>query len=339
MIRIAFTLTAAAALAATALPSLAQTGPIQPRPGSTPIAQPNLPSQTPFPIATIRPAATAAPGTPGSPLGPAASPTPSGALLRFTGQLLDLRAGYVYFTTGDAFKVAPALKVDDYDKGGPPAVVPGPRVFARAILDPSSHEVVQLDVTRRRLAPDAAYAAVTHPFVVSQSAPKTNPELAPRPGFSGKEVAVSFVVEVPPTTPIDAQIYVSTDVSQWNPQAILLNRVDATHYRTVARFASGTTFFYRVTRGSWETEEIGQDGLEDPPTRFLVREADAQLATHTVYHWRDERAGSVSAPAAPGAIPTPFNPNPFNPANAPGIFRQPPGAPTPGPRTPNLPPH
>jgi len=30
------------------------------------------------------------------------APAPSAALLSFTGQLLDVRNGYVYFTTGDA---------------------------------------------------------------------------------------------------------------------------------------------------------------------------------------------------------------------------------------------
>jgi hypothetical protein len=334
-IRTLTTLLAAIALSAAALPSMAQTGPAAPRPGATAPPTTSLPSAVPVSVPTLPPAAGA---TAGPAAAPAPSPTPSGALLRFTGQLLDLRGGYVYFTTGDAFKVAPTLKVEDYKTGGPATVVPAPRVFARAILDPTSHEVVELDVTRQRLAQDAAYAQ-TRPFVVAGSAAKANPELAPRPGFTGREVAVAFVVEVPPTTRLDAQIYVSTDVSQWNPQAILMNRIDATHYRTVARFASGTIFYYRITRGSWTSEEIGQDGLEDPPAKFEVHEADAQLVRHTVYHWRDDRAGSISAPAAPGAVPTPFNPNPFLPGQVPGTFRTPPGAPSPGPRTPNLPPH
>ncbi len=331
------TVIAAGALLATALPSLAQPIP----PGSQPRPLMTAAPATPVPVAvpTLPPGATPAPGSlvPGA-AAPVASPTPSGALLRFTGQLLDFRGGYAFFTTGDAFKLAPSLKIADYDGGGPTALQPAPRVFARAILDPSSHEVTELDLTRRRLPPDAAYAQ-THAFAVAQSAPKANPELKPRPGFTGREVAVAFVVEVPATTPLDAQIYVSTDVSQWNPQAILMNRIDATHYRSVARFASGTVFYYRITRGSWQSEEIGEDGLEDPPTKFDVHESDAQLVRHTVYHWRDDRAGSVSAPAAPGAIPTPFNPNPFLPGNVPGNFPRPPGAPTPGPRTPNLPPH
>ena len=60
----------------------------------------------------------------------------------------------------------------------------------------------------------------------------------------------------------------------------------------------------------------------------------------TVYCWSDDR-GNVPQQAAPGAIPTPFNPNPFPPG---GIFppsrATPPGGfPTPRPPAqPNRPP-
>jgi len=43
-------------------------------------------------------------------------------LVRVTGQLLDVRNGYVYFTSGDAFKLAAAPKIADYDTGGPTAL-------------------------------------------------------------------------------------------------------------------------------------------------------------------------------------------------------------------------
>ena len=37
--------------------------------------------------------------------------------MTFTAQLLDLRGGYVYFTSGDAFKLADAYRLVDYDTG------------------------------------------------------------------------------------------------------------------------------------------------------------------------------------------------------------------------------
>ncbi len=37
-----------------------------------------------------------------------------------------------------------------------------------------------------------------------------------------------------------AQIYIATDVSGWNPQAIMMDRIDALHFVAIQRMASGT---------------------------------------------------------------------------------------------------
>jgi hypothetical protein len=119
-----------------------------------------------------------------------------------------------------------------------------------------------------------------------------------------------------------------------------MDRIDGQRYRAIRRFASGTRFFYRVTRGSWNSAERDQAGLEPPAHMYFTKEVDAQSATTTVYSWSDDR-GNVPQQAAPGAIPTPFNPNPFPPG---GIFppsrATPPGGfPTPRPPAqPNRPP-
>jgi hypothetical protein len=264
------------------------------------------------------------------------------ALVRFTGQLLDVRNGYVFFTTGDAFKASPTMKIADYDTGNATTLQPAPKLFARAVLDPSTHQVVELDLTKRRLPADKAYAAA-HAFVTVKSTPEPAPEIVGQ-RITGKEVPVAFNVVVPPNTPLDANVYITTDASGWDPQAIKLDRVDALHYRAVRRFASGTRFSFRVTRGTWTSVEIGQDGLalptSDPHRSFFVKEVDAQAVPVTVYAWSDQRPNQ-SAPQ-PGAIPTPFNPNPFPPG---GIFPRgqatpPGGVSTPPPGTnPNLPPH
>jgi hypothetical protein len=261
-----------------------------------------------------------------------------GELVRFTGQLLDVRNGYVYFTTGDAFKLAAAPLLTDYDTGKPTVLQPRAKLFARAILDPATKQVVELDLTARRLPNDASYAAVTQPYTQTKTVERA-PEIVGK-RLTGKEVPVTLTVTVPPTTPLNAAIYVSTDASGWNAQAYKMDRIDGQRYRTVRRFASGTRFYFRVTRGSWNSVERGQDGLEPPPHEFFVNEVDAQGTSVTVYSWSDDRANSPQQ-AAPGAIPTPFNPNPFPPG---GIFppsrATPPGGfPTPRPQPPNQPPH
>ena len=261
------------------------------------------------------------------------------ALVRFTGQLLDVRNGYVYFTSGDAFKLADALRIDDYATGKPTTLKPRPKLFARAILDPATKEVVELDLTAQRLAPDTAFAAVAQPLSATKPTSERAPEIVGVPR-TGREVAVAFIVTVPPTTPLNSTIYISTDASGWNPQAIKLDRIDGQRYRAVRRFASGTKFAFRVTRGSWNSVELGDDGLQAPPHQYETSEVDAQAARVTVFAWSDNRA-NVPQAAQPGAIPTPFNPNPFPQGGiAPPQRATPPGGfPTPRvPAFPNRPP-
>jgi hypothetical protein len=263
-----------------------------------------------------------------------------GELVRFTGQLLDVRNGYVFFTSGDTFALAPAVRYADYDTGKPTALQPRPKVFARAIIDPATKQVVELDLTTKRLAPDAAYAVTANPLSATKPTVERAPEIV---GVrrTGREVAVAFVVTVPPTTPLNATVYISTDASGWNPQAIKMDRIDGERYRAVRRFASGTKFAFRVTRGSWNSVELGDDGLQAPAHQYETTEVDAQVARVTVFAWSDNR-GNVPQPAQPGAIPTPFNPNPFPPGGiAPAPRVTPPGG-FPTPRQtpfPNNPPH
>ena len=262
-----------------------------------------------------------------------------GTLVRVTGQLLDVRNGFVYFTSGDAFKLAAAPRIADYDTGKPTTLQPRAKLFARAIIDPATKQVVELDLTTRRLADDAGYASVAQQYAQAKSSIEPAPEIVGQ-RISGKEVPVTFTVTVPPTTPLNADVYISTDASNWNPQAIKMDRVDGQRYRAIRRFASGTRFFFRVTRGTWNSVERDQSGLEPPAHAYFTKEVDAQSATVTVYSWSDDRGNSPQQ-AAPGAIPTPFNPNPFPPG---GIFppsrATPPGGfPTPRPPAqPNRPP-
>ena len=261
-----------------------------------------------------------------------------GTLVRYTGQLLDVRGGYVYFTTGDAFKLAPAVTYADYDTGKPTALRPAPKVFARAVLDPATKLVVELDLTRRRLATDSTYTPDVQGAVATQQTTTRAPEIV-GVRVTGREVPVEFIITVPPSTPIGASVYLSTDASGWNPQAIKLDRIDGQRYRAVRRLPSGTKFVFRVTRGSWNSVEVGENGLEpETPHQFFVREVDSFSYPVTVFGWSDNRANAPQG-AQPGAIPTPFNPNPFPGGGLyPPTRATPPGG-FPTPRPPNQPNH
>jgi hypothetical protein len=236
-----------------------------------------------------------------------------------TGQLLAYQDGYVFFTTGDAFRLAPNVIVHDAATGGPTTIVPGPRIYARATFD-ATGTVTELDLSRRPLKPEGNLADAAQ-FAVALSPPVQNPDLeeaTPRPDetpsqrqhFSGKPVLVVFTVQVPPNTPLTSSMYMTTDQSGWNPQAIVMDRIDALHFRIIQRINSGTVFRYLYDRGSLQQEEIAQNGIQRAPRQIVVADSDVRAVNDTVYAWSDMVAGGGQS-LAPNGLPTPYNPAPF----------------------------
>ena len=245
----------------------------------------------------------------------------AGSTVVVTGQLLAYESGYVFFTTGDGFRVAPGVTIHDAKTGGPTAIAPAPRVWARATFD-ASGTVTELDLSRDPLPPQGSFADVAH-YAVALSSPVPNPDLlnaveTPAPGqtmvavqsFSGRPVLVTFIVQVPPYTPFTASVYISTDQSGWNAQAIPMDRVDALHYEITRRFNSGTQFRYLYDRGSLQSQEVAQNGLARTPRQLLVTDADVRVIRDTVTAWQDSSPGAVNQPQ-PQIMPTPCNPAPF----------------------------
>jgi hypothetical protein len=243
--------------------------------------------------------------------------------IRVTGQILAYQSGFVFFTTGDGFRVAPAIVLKDAKTGGATELSPRPRLWARATFD-ADGTIVELDLSRAPLPPEGDFALVRR-YAIALSSPFPNPDLVPpTPGpsgrvptvFSGKLVVVVFEVRVPPSTPLDAMVYITTDASSWNPQAIPMQRVDASHFKVIERLASGTIFHSLYTRGSFASEERSEGGLEEHPRTALVSDADGQVYSNIVYRWADQAMpGQV---IQPNVFPTPYNPAPF-PNLPPGI--------------------
>ncbi len=244
------------------------------------------------------------------------------AQIKVTAQLLDVEKGFVFFTTGDGFKLAPNAPILDYKTGAVAKSSPGPRDWARATFD-ASGIVTELEISKSALEPEGDLASV-HRFAIALSPVVANPELAPiaenagnsRQVFTGKPVLVTFTVQVPPSTPQTATIYISTDQSAWNPQAIRLDRVDALHFSVTRRYNSGTRFQYLYTRGSLNTQERAENGISRKPRAELVTDADVRTINDTVFDWLDTDVGGQQA--QPDAIPTPYNPYPFPNLPSPG---------------------
>jgi hypothetical protein len=222
-----------------------------------------------------------------------------------TAQILDYEKGYLFFTTGDGFHVAPNVVI----VGGEPAA----RRFARVTFD-SSGVVTKIEVANSAFPPEGDPSRI-HRFAVTISTPAPNPDLGAPPTTScgrvipGRRVTVTVNVEVPPTTGMTDQVYMTTDQSGWNPQAYKLDRVDALHYRAAFRFYSGTVLHYLFDRGSSQSIERGEDGLDVKPYLLCIGDADVQAVGKKIYHWGDEASSGV--PAIPQTMPTPYNPAPF----------------------------
>jgi hypothetical protein len=250
--------------------------------------------------------------------------------ITLNGEILACQGGFVFFTTGDGFRVSPSVVLKSAKTGGATTLKPGPQIWARATFD-ATGTVIELDLSRSPLSPVGDFSLVQR-FAVALSSPVPNPDLAqptPSPGgivrhfTPGRMVIVVFKVQVPPSTPFNAQIYMTTDTSGWNPQAIPMQRIDALHYQVVERLASGTNFHFLYTRGSFASEERSEGGLEVPPHEALVSDVDGQVYDTIVYQWADQTT-SGQILQQPNVFPTPYNPAPF-----PNL---PPGIHTPAPR-------
>jgi len=245
----------------------------------------------------------------------------AGPSIVVSGQLLAYQDGYAFFTTGDGFRVAHDVAIRDAKTGGSTTLQPAPRIWARATFD-SSGTIVELDLSRQPLPPQGSFADVAR-FAVALSSPIPNPDLlkavaTPAPGesaaptqrFSGRPVLVTFIVQVPPYTPFTSSIYIATDASGWNAQAIPMDRIDALHYQITRRFASGTVFRYLYDRGSLQTQEVAQNGLARTPRDVVVTDADVRVIRDTVFSWQDGAPGQLNQ-VQPQIMPTPYNPAPF----------------------------
>ncbi len=236
-----------------------------------------------------------------------------------TGQLLAYQDGFVFFTNGAGFRVSPNVRILDDATKGPATELPLPRVYARAVFGPSG-SVTELDLSRAPLPIEPLSSAVAQ-YSVQQTPAYPNPELVPKPSEvaldpnagsiagTGKPVLVVITVQVPALTPPAATVYITDDSSGWNPQAIQMDRIDALHFRITRRIAAGTILRYLYTRGSLQSEERAENGLDRAPRQLAITAADVRAVNDTVYAWADTVAGPQNI--APNAIPTPYNPAPF----------------------------
>ena len=234
------------------------------------------------------------------------------------GQLLAYQDGYVFFTNGNGFKVSGDVKILDAETKAQSTATPRARMYALAVFD-SAGQVVEIDLSKKAY-PLEPLSPLVESYVVQASPSYANPDLGSKPAvdtrsglpltFSGKPVLVTLTVLVPATTPLTARIYIATDQSAWNPQAVEMDRVDALHFKVTRRYPSGTILHYLYTRGSLQSEERAENGLDRKAREITINDADVRNENDTVYQWADQTLASGNR-VQPNVVPTPYNPAPF----------------------------
>ena len=222
---------------------------------------------------------------------PDVTATPQPLAPRYGGRLLDLERGYVVFTTGDALRLASNAPIVDDGTGAAPTYAVEPGMYAIAVVDLSSGLVTSLRVGHSPLPGATPVADVPRAIVSAASSPQPNPDLAPPVSLYHSKlssaVKVTVTVAVPPDTPFSADVYMATDTSSWNAQAIKMQRLDGRDFRIVLQLQAGTDFHYLFTRGTWSTVERERSGLQHQARDLFVNGSDALDVAAKVYRWAD----------------------------------------------------
>jgi hypothetical protein len=110
--------------------------------------------------------------------------------------------------------------------------------------------------------------------------------------FSGAPLAqlipVTFVVTVPPRTPSRDIVYMATDASNWVPNGVRMSPVSGNRWTVTLNLGKGASIKYKYTRGSWQTAETNQSGMEIPNRSLTITQTqDEQHVDDIVVRWSD----------------------------------------------------
>jgi hypothetical protein len=101
-------------------------------------------------------------------------------------------------------------------------------------------------------------------------------------------VAVTFVVSVPSNTPPTDTVYFTADARNWVPNAVRMTPLSANVWTATLTLGQGSSLKYKYTRGSWQTAETNQAGIEIPNRSLIVtKTATSQTVNDTVLRWSD----------------------------------------------------
>ena len=98
------------------------------------------------------------------------------------------------------------------------------------------------------------------------------------------------------SVPPNSRLFVPGNIDQlgnWNPGAILLDQRADTLWEKTFRVRAGTNVEFKITRGSWRTEEMDPRGIQYV-SNHAFRVSSDTLITVPVPRWRDLQGGTTS---------------------------------------------
>ncbi|MFC5700259.1 carbohydrate binding domain-containing protein [Cohnella faecalis] len=101
--------------------------------------------------------------------------------------------------------------------------------------------------------------------------------------------SLTIVVTAPSNTPSNADLYLASSLNGWstNDSAYKLTKNTNGTYSITLYIASGTSFDFKVTKGSWAGVEANSNGT-DISNRTFTTSGGAQTLNITVQRWKDQ---------------------------------------------------
>jgi predicted alpha/beta superfamily hydrolase len=116
----------------------------------------------------------------------------------------------------------------------------------------------------------------------------------------GESRQITFEVITKRPLPVGEQVFITGNqdsLGSWDPDGFPLTRTDDNIWAGSVVFPAGQAIEYKITRGSWNTEETLEDGTVPPSNKTVLADQDRQVR-HEVARWKD--TGSAPVPQITG---------------------------------------
>ena len=117
---------------------------------------------------------------------------------------------------------------------------------------------------------------------------------------TAREVQVTFYVTVPAHTPVTDSVFIAGELNlldptlpAWDPGAVVLTQVDATHWTISFTAVEETIVQYKYTLGSWDFVEKSDTCAELANRMLTVTYGESGTQAVNTAVWGARRRGSV----------------------------------------------